>query len=193
MLSFCAEKLQCIMKTSPSRILEFKGTLRASEMEKKMKMFRELEASPEPIILDIDTVGGDLEPSIDLFFALEESKNMVLGVVNTTAYSAGFIILQGCKIRYASPRATFRLHTPLFPPPDINITWDMEEETYLEEHRKVFRNSQQRLFHARNGVMKILQEKSNILKYDQIDQLLKSEATFDALTALSYGFLDEIL
>lgn len=64
----------------------------------------------KPIILHINTVGGDVDSGHQLIDAMIESKTPVYVVNTSKCYSMGFLIYIAGKKRYATKNAKFLLH-----------------------------------------------------------------------------------
>lgn len=140
--------------------------------------------SQEPIVLRINSPGGDTEPAHRLSGVIKKLGAPVYGLVEVQAMSAGFIILQACTLRLATADAEFMFHPPGFtaeeaacafgfPPPDEEGVRFHDSERYLEW-------------------LGYLSLRSN-RPTDELELYGREEREFIASRALELGFIDEIV
>lgn len=66
----------------------------------------------EALVIDINSGGGDIEEGFKTAKLIEETKLKVICVVDGTAASQAFYILQSCDQRYMTRRSRLMLHEP---------------------------------------------------------------------------------
>lgn len=66
--------------------------------------------SEDPIILMINSEGGDMVQGFAIIDAISHCRSQVIGVVRGNAQSAAFVILQSCQVRRASKHAVLMTH-----------------------------------------------------------------------------------
>jgi ATP-dependent protease ClpP protease subunit len=67
-------------------------------------------ADAKAIIIEWDTMGGEIDSGFRLVRAIEESKAPVICVVDDDAVSMGMYLLQACNTRYMTKRASLMTH-----------------------------------------------------------------------------------
>lgn len=89
----------------------------------------------EPILLIIESNGGDMKSALDIYSAVKLSPVPVTGIVPRYAASFAVLVLQACATRWIYPHAHLGLH---------HITWDastaMSENETLEERRRALQD-----------------------------------------------------
>src|SRR6266404_5019680 len=71
-------------------------------------------AGVERVVLELNTDGGNVNAGYEFARAIESSKAPVACVVDGSARSMGFFILQACRVRLATPRSILMVHEPLY-------------------------------------------------------------------------------
>lgn len=64
----------------------------------------------QPVVLMIDTPGGDLYTTMAIIDAIRASETPVIGVVAGIAYSGGFFVLLACDKRLGMKHSSYMLH-----------------------------------------------------------------------------------
>jgi ATP-dependent protease ClpP protease subunit len=185
------ERVSFVRQTS-HRIIEIKGSLTDKLAKNEMDRFALFQSTDGDIVCEIDCGGGSFDRGIEIHEAFEHSKYPVIGIVSGRAYSAGFMVLQGCLIRSAGESDAFRIHAPEAIPVNTPIRYDSVEEEYLEKQRQEFRFYQPLLKEGLKRVMDLLMRRNPAIPTEKLLSLLQSNKVFLAPEALSLGFLDVI-
>lgn len=136
----------------------------------------------EPILVLIDTGGGDIEAAhiISAFLAYNgQTTGLVLGRVD----SAGIIVLQSCHNRIMMENATMFFHSTSLTPRFRNL--DAESDEKIEEYRKSRLESQHKYESSiahRCG-----------LTSEQIREFCRQERRLTAKEAVEHGLADRVL
>jgi ATP-dependent protease ClpP protease subunit len=178
-----------VSQISP-RVIEFKGSLTDRVAKLQLQRLQELQESSEEILCEIDCAGGSFDRGFEIFNALQRSSAPIRGVVNGRAFSAGFMILQGCHVRSASENDAFKLHAPEAYTVNTPIRYDSIEEDYIAAQRKDFHFYQPLLKKERENVIEILLRRNKKIDRDKLESILNSAQTFLGREAFELGFLD---
>lgn len=134
---------------------------------------------PEPILLEINTVGGKLSYGFQLISAIQSSNVPIIGHVSGYCMSMGIPILSACDYRTATEYARFMIH-------DISMGAigkfnDLESSVYaMKEERKVY--------------IDFLVKNTN-LNEEQVNEFINkpSDVNFGVKEAIEYGIIDNII
>lgn len=137
-------------------------------------------ANTEPIIVHINTRGGDISAALMIYDALRSTKCTIVTVVIGTCYSAGLIILSAGDIRLALKHATFFYHQPL-------LSAYMNSEEVLESTLWLYKKASK---HTSNIIRKRIEMSKS--KWKKKFKLSISKY-FDAKKALKYNFIDSVI
>ena len=103
----------------------------ASAVCKKIEKLNSL--SVEPILLTIDSKGGDAEAGLKIYGAISVSSAPVIGLVLKEAWSSALIVLQACQRRLAKRAATLKIHN-VSRNFDLSVTVGDDLNLVLEKH-----------------------------------------------------------
>ncbi len=174
-------------KMARKRVLLISGEITSQDLgDIRLKLINLCEDSSEPVLIIIDSIGGDLEEVWGFCDTIPMLSNTVIGLVIGKCYSSAFVILQACDIRLATPNSIFRPHHLIafmsysMYKPDGNVIDNMSRA--LIEARR----SQKRIediIMNRSG-----QRRSVIKKFFILSDAL--EARLDVDEVLGAGFID---
>ena len=107
----------------------------AAELIKKIDAANDLHV--QTILLELNTPGGSVTAGFDMAKAIEDSAAPVVCVVDNSAFSEGFYILQACKTRIMTYRSIIMLHYMTISEVsgsvhDLNQTLDMLQKMQLQ-------------------------------------------------------------
>jgi ATP-dependent Clp protease protease subunit len=134
----------------------------------------------EPIILIVNSIGGDVYAGFGIISAIENSNAPVHTKCIGTAMSMAFAVLLAGKVRYASKYSTLMYH---------QINWSAAQES-IEYHKQELKEGQ-RLMKMYDS---IVLSRSNVTK-EVIDDVknTRSEWYITPQQALKLGMIDEII
>lgn len=158
-----------------------KGKITEKKAKKTIDLLRHAIANKEAHpVLYINSGGGKVVPSIDLYHFLRDQET-VTGVVVGACHSMALIVLQGCRVRKAHHNTRFTIH-------DITITikgsvWQIERGILeLIEARKI----------VQWKVYAILAERSG-RPIEEIAKKSQRVTSMSADEAKALGLIDEII
>lgn len=108
-------------------------------------MMAAAESAKTDVVVYISSPGGQVDAALDIYNLLHNSKLKSTCVVLDQASSSAFLILQGCKARWAAPGATMVAHqvrtpvqgqgrlAPDQPPGDYAAIYELMNEAMLTE------------------------------------------------------------
>ena len=126
--------------------------------------------SEEPIILMINSEGGDMVQGFAIIDAIAHCRSQIMGVVRGNAQSAAFVILQSCNIRRASKHAVLMTHTGSRTN-DFDLKVDMNADEI---------------------VLKRMREKNPLMTMNKLQKWQACDKYMLADEAKELGFLDEV-
>jgi ATP-dependent protease ClpP protease subunit len=132
----------------------------------------------EPIVLMIDSTGGDLFVARLIMDAIMFSPAPVHGIVTGVACSAAFCILQSCHRRLAYPSARFMFHYGQI---EIDVDRDLHPEETLREGLRIV-----------DDFMSSLSKMSKV-NVETIKARARASRKFGVKEALRCRFIDEVL
>lgn len=98
-------------RMAKKRVLFINGVINSEGLEiLREKLIGLCEDSNEPVIVLIDSNGGDLEEVWGFCDIIPMLSNVIIGVVVGKCYSAAFAILQACDLRLATSNSRFVPH-----------------------------------------------------------------------------------
>lgn len=162
------------------RRLKLVGEIDGEAQEELVAQILYLNAlASDPITLFIDCDSGNSIATFALANAIRSSPAPVHGIVECTARSGGFDVLQSCAVRKAFPNASLLFHASKIYGPRI----DQKEriQKYLKEQNRLH-NERVRYIARRTG-----QDEHTVREWSL------QEREFTAPEAKKVGLLDEIL
>lgn len=91
--------------------ITFSDEVNSESVEAAIALIKQAnEADAKTIIIEWDTMGGEVESGFRLVRAIEESKAPVVCIVDDDAVSMGMYLLQACQTRYTTKRASLMTH-----------------------------------------------------------------------------------
>lgn len=126
--------------------------------------------SEEPIILMINSEGGDMVQGFAIIDAISHCRSQVMGVVRGNAQSAAFVILQSCHIRRASKHAVLMTHAGTRST-DFDLKVDMNADEII---------------------LKRAREKNPLMTMNKLQKWQACDKYMLADEAKQMGFLDEV-
>ena len=144
--------------------------------------------SIEPAILDIDSTGGDFQTAHVLSGLIPQLRSPIYGLVVGNCYSSAFHILQSCPVRLALPIASLAFHNN-YKNVVIETTADMDIEiiTKMLAEQKIERAR------SREVILSAIQRRNPSYSRNQLLQMMREGKPMTADSALSKGFIDEIV
>ena len=142
----------------------------------------------EPIVLEIDSNGGDFQSAHELAMLIQKLDAPVYGLVVGNCYSSAFHILQACHLRLALPMASLAFHNN-FKIVVIKTTADMNLDVVMG----MLQNEKQQRSESRMLVLRMMQERNPFYTEDELLQMMREERLLTAEGALGKGFIDEIV
>jgi len=137
-------------------------------------------ASADPILLWIDSHGGQTLPALTIFDRIRISHAPVYGLVTYAAASSASLILQACVVRAALEHSRVHLHGVTYR--EVKLQYYLEEpDKFAEEGRRI----QDFVFGVYTGRTKRTR--------DEIEALSKEEKPLFAEQALAFGLIDQIV
>jgi len=137
-------------------------------------------SATEPILLWIDSPGGQTLPALSIFNLLKVSQAPVHGLVTYIAASGASLVLQGCKLRCCLEHSRIHLH---------GVTYrEMPLQMFLEEPQK-FTEEGRRI---QDFVFHVYEERTGKARAE-IERLAKDEKPLFAPQALEFGLVDHIM
>lgn len=130
-----------------------------------------------PIVVWIDSYGGDVFAAAGIYNALMEHKGAVSVKIDAKAMSAASIIAMAGGTVEMSPVALQMIHNPL---------------TYAEGYASDLRKTADVLDTVKEAIMNAYQLKTGLSRA-KISQLMDDETYMDARTAIKNGFADSML
>lgn len=133
----------------------------------------------EPIILEINTVGGELSYGFQLISAIQSSKVPIVGHVTGYCMSMGIPILSSCDLRTATEYARFMIHDIAMG--TIGKYNDIEASAQaMKEERDVY--------------VEFLVKNTNLNKEQVYSFINKpSDVNFGVDVAQEYGIIDDVM
>ncbi len=142
----------------------------------------------EPIVLIIDSNGGDYYPGEKLITVIENLTSPVYGLVSGICYSTAFLNLQSCKRKWALPNAMFLfhnnwkiIHIKTTADTEIRILTGMLEIEIAKRAR------------VRERIISRMHVHLPRYTENEILALMREEKRMGTEEALSRGFIDEIV
>lgn len=155
-----------------------------SEVTGKLRKFDT--SSDAPIVVEIDSDGGDIERGFALVQNLSMLRSPTVGVVYGRCSSAAFLVLQACTRRYAVPESKFGFHNTSRL---LKIVAGQSPEevagaalAILDEGNKY-----------RDRSLAFLCKRLTHITRGELAELMNSVKVLSAYEALSYKMIDEIL
>jgi ATP-dependent protease ClpP protease subunit len=89
------------------------GAITPALVNETLRWLKEVQDSHAPIaMLELNTHGGDFDAGVELARAIESVRASVVCVVDGTAESMGFFLLQSCDVRVMTRRSSIMAHDP---------------------------------------------------------------------------------
>ena len=167
---------QASMNALTKSILEINDN---DEYIKKLYAVHDLDYSPKPIKIYIDSYGGAVYQCFGLLGVMEKSETPIHTIVTGAAMSCGFMILISGHKRYG-----YSLSTPLYHQVSTVARGKVQDvEEHLEETKRL-----------QKKIEEITLDKTNISK-KKLTEILKKKVDWhmSAEEALGLGVIDEIL
>lgn len=184
--------LEVVDRIPLPRRMHLFGTLSNDTAEEIDEIISLLRKEPGLILLNIDCVGGHFEAGIRLFQSLQSGVNKTIGMVEGKAMSAGFMVLQGCRMRVAKVESKLYIHNPVGHNVMYPVRYDSNEEEFLADQRIFFRTCQPILIENRKTMFEILLKRTGI-SAEKLDEVLERDKPMTAEEALELGFIDRIV
>ena len=105
-----SSQVKCLLVRWRARTLVINGVSETSSAQWRLRLLEWEQASEDPVVLVIDSSGGDARGGRALFDALRLMTAPTIGLVIGRAYSATSEILQGCRWRLGSSHARLMVH-----------------------------------------------------------------------------------
>lgn len=168
--------------------------LRGKITEKRARQFisklKSLSRSGKPVLLRINSRGGNHGWALKIARAIQESPAPVWAYV-TEASSGAFIILQACSLRLGSPKSKYNIHYVSRRLDFIKVTPGMDTEAlkkFLDEQYEPFVRKEWEPAHA----LLLARVRKAGKTEDDLKQLLLEDKLFDAKKAIEWNFIDDI-
>lgn len=165
-----------------ARTIVMEGRINAEEARRIVKQLHLLRVNGDgKIVLFINSNGGDVEPALDIFAAIEQNNARVEGVLFQQAHSVAALILQACGTRSAHRFAKIIIHDNLF---NIKGTAKMLQKNATEIIAMAAKRQRMiyEIFAKRTGQ-----------PADVIEERCGLETTMTADEAHAFGLIDKIL
>lgn len=171
------------------RIVRLRDYFTKEDVEKLEGRMRKFEKEDdEPIVLLIDSNGGDRVPATHLRQVIKGLSVPVYGLVIGRCYSAAFYVLQACHKRIAREGTNLLFHNNFL---DVVVRVDPDSDLcvahgMLEATRKHLRR-------VRTQILTEIQSDLQEFSRRKLLEVMKKGEKISASEALEDGFLDEVL
>jgi ATP-dependent protease ClpP protease subunit len=178
-----------------SRSIKLNSAITPAKAKEIISQLDALEKSSEEeeIILLINSPGGDLTASFELFKRVKNARAPILGVVEKEADSMAVFILQACRRRVANKEAVFILHSIRLTISDNIIGWVDDRGELTDTAIDELRNIGRKCFDHQVRMEQIFAARCCLSLNQVWDLLRQDEKKIDAKTALELGLIDSIL
>lgn len=187
--------LELATRIPPNRILSVRGVL-TNQVAAQVKLkLGEMQAQEGDILFLIDSRGGHVRAGIDLHESFRTSPQRVIGKVEGTAASAGFMALQGCTLRLATPNSILVIHdTGTMDPNPFVVKHDTDMREFVRYHQGKF-NELLREAQANHEVViaMLLARSHGFEKREELEEFLDQEYQLTPELAIKQGFLDGVI
>ncbi len=161
-----------------NRTIYFYGEVDEFTANEFIKNINILDAvSDEPIIVDINSAGGEVDNGWAIYDRIRQSKSRIIAKVWGDCSSMATIILQACDEREASENSLFLFH-------EGTAEKDVDHVRNFESYVKLLpldRDRTYKVYHEATGLTR-----------NRLEKLFTFDKFITAQTALDMGFIDKI-
>jgi ATP-dependent Clp protease protease subunit len=135
-----------------------------------------------PIVITIDSPGGDTDRGCDIYDALASYSGHITGTGISRAHSSASFILQACDTRCLTTHANIIIHNPSRTSVSLDLLSSKTRLKELLEDLRVYQEKLVSIYVARSGKTR-----------NQIKTQLAKDEPMNATQALSFGLIDKIV
>lgn len=148
-----------------------------------------VETSDEPIILEIDCIGGSLNGAYHLSNLIKVSRVPIYALVTGDCLSAAFLVLQSCHYRYATIWAKIGFHN------SYNMFYVDADTTQKEADRMAeeLRRAPKEHRRDREKIIRNLKRRLTHMSRDDLLAMMRESKVMSAEVALRKRLVDEVV
>ncbi len=187
--------LELTTRVPPNRILSVRGSLLNQVAASVKFKLGEMQAEEGDILFLVDSIGGHVKAGIALNESFRTSPQRIIGKVEGKAASAGFMALQGCAIRVATPNSILVIHdTGTMDPNPFMVKHDTGKRDFIRYHLGKFDELLHEAQTNHEAIIQILLARSKYFENRaDLEYFLDQERQLTPEEAIRYGFLDGVI